>query len=158
MKNQPPQPFNVRPAVPSDIPVIIELAVALSEFFPTDLIHMIDKDAAENPALVGVLGDEIVGFVIWTYRDSHTVEILWLGVKEDYHGLGLGTTILDSLERHVETKNVTRLIASTLSYTVDYKPYEKVRAFYYNRGFKSMGIQQDYYDGFDRLILLKTLR
>jgi ribosomal protein S18 acetylase RimI-like enzyme len=157
MKSRSPQPFSVRSAVPADLPAIVELALTLSEFFPSDFISIIDKDAAENPALVGVLGDEIVGFIVWAYRDAHTAEILWIGIKEEYHGLGLGTMMLDALEREIEEKNVARLIASTLSYTVDYKPYEKVRAFYYNRGFKSLGIQQDFYQGFDRLILMKTL-
>jgi hypothetical protein len=33
-----------------------------------------------------------------------------------------------------------------------------VRTFYYNRGFASLGIQNNYYDdGIDRLILVKNL-
>lgn len=159
MESHPPQPFQLRPAVPADAPGILELAMALSEFFPADFIRVIDKDLGKQPALVGLLGGDIVGFIIWMYRDTQTAEILWIGIKEQYHGLGLGTMMLQSLEQEVKKKDVTRLVASTLSYTVDYKPYEKVRAFYYNRGFKSLGIQQDYYlEGLDRLVLLKTLR
>ena len=37
-------------------------------------------------------------------------------------------------------------------------PWEKVRTFFYNRGFKSMGIQKNFYEeGIDRLILQKRL-
>lgn len=159
MESHPAQPFSVRPSTPADAAEVIELATTLSEFFPADFTRAIEKDLARHPALVGVLGDDVVGFVIWTQRDPQTAEILWLGIKAEYHGLGLGTTMLEALEREVEKKNITRLVASTLSYTVDYKPYEKVRAFYYNRGFKSLGIQQDYYhEGLDRLILIKALR
>jgi ribosomal protein S18 acetylase RimI-like enzyme len=159
MESHPPRPFELRFAVPTDAPRIMELAMTLSEFFPGDFIKVIDKDLGRNPGLVGLLGSDVVGFIIWMYRDAQTAEILWMGVKEEYHGLHLGTMMLESLEQELKKKNVARLLASTLSYTVDYKPYEKVRAFYYNRGFKSLGIQQDYYqEGLDRLILLKTLR
>ncbi len=159
MESHPPQPFRVRSAVSTDVPGIVELAMTLSEFFPRDFIRVIDKDLGKQPALVGLLGGDVVGFIVWTYRDTQTAEILWMGIKGDYHGLGLGTMMLESLEEEVKKKDVTRLLASTLSYTVDYKPYEKVRAFYYHRGFKALGIQQDYYqEGIDRLILLKTLR
>ena len=159
MESHPAHPFHVRSAVPTDAAGIVELAMTLSEFFPADSTRVIEKDLAKHRALVGLLGDEIVGFLIWMNRDPQTAEILWFGIKQEYHGLGLGTVMLQSLEREVGQKNVTRLVASTLSYTVEYKPYEKVRAFYYNRGFKSLGIQQDYYqEGLDRLILVKSLR
>ena len=81
-----------------------------------------------------------------------------MGIKEEYHGLGLGGMLLEALEQLLERKAVTTLIASTLSYTVKYKPFEKVRAFYYQKGFKSLGIQNDYYDdGVDRLVLLNRI-
>jgi ribosomal protein S18 acetylase RimI-like enzyme len=158
MKSHPSNPFRIRSMAPGDKPSILDLAKSLSEFFPEDVVRNIDEGLKKHPCLAGLLGDEIVGFLVWAYRDPHTAEILWMGIKVEYHGLGLGTMMLESLERLLEKNGVTKLIASTLSYTVDYKPYEKVRAFYYNRGFKSLGIQQDYYyEGADRLILVKSL-
>lgn len=158
MESDAARSFHVRPATPSDTAGIVELSMTLADVFPSDFLRLIDRDLAQHPTLVGVLGNDIVGFIIWTYRDPQIAEILWFGVKEEYQGLGLGTTMLQALEKEVGGRNVSRLVASTLSYTVDYKPYEKVRAFYYNRGFKSLGIQSDYYyDGVDRLILVKTI-
>ena len=158
MTPQPAQPFRIRTMKPGDRPAIVDLAKSLSEFFPEDIIGAIDASLRKDPCFVGLLGDAIVGFLVWVYRDPQTAEIVWMGIKEEYHGLGLGSIMLGSLERHLEKKSVTKLVVSTLSYTVDYKPYEKVRAFYYNRGFKSFGIQQDYYtEGGDRLILVKKL-
>jgi len=158
MTSAPSKPFRIRSMEPGDKPLVLRLAKSLSEFFPEDVIRLIDESLNKNPCFVGLLGDEIVGFLVWAYRDPQTAEILWMGIKEDYHGLGLGTMMLESLERQIERNGVTKLVVSTLSYTVDYKPYEKVRAFYYARGFKSLGIQQDYYyEGVDRLILVKTL-
>jgi ribosomal protein S18 acetylase RimI-like enzyme len=158
VESHPASPFRIRSATAGDKSAILALAKSLSEFFPEDVIRLIDESLSKHPCFAGLLDDEIVGFLVWAHRDSETAEILWMGIRDEYHGLGLGTMMLESLEQVLQKKGVTKLLASTLSYTVDYKPYEKVRAFYYNRGFKSLGIQQDYYtEGGDRLILLKRL-
>lgn len=137
---------------------VIELARSLTKFFPEDVVELIAASLNKRPVLVGVVGKEVIGFLIFALRDARTAEIVWMGVNEDYHGLGLGSLMLDTLERRMEQAGVTKLIASTLSYTVKYKPFEKVRTFYYHRGFTSMGIQNNYYeDGMDRLILVKNL-
>jgi ribosomal protein S18 acetylase RimI-like enzyme len=159
MESTPTKPFHIRSMTPADKESILDLARSLVEFFPEDVIPMIETSLGKHPALVGFLGDEIIGFLVYASRESETSEIMWMGIKEDYHGLGLGSMILETLERLLERKGINKLIASTLAYTVKYKPFEKVRAFYYHRGFKSLGIQQNYYeDGFDRLILLKKLQ
>jgi ribosomal protein S18 acetylase RimI-like enzyme len=158
MTTQPSQPFHIRSMQPSDKLAIIDLSRSLTSFFPDDLIPIISAGLDKEPVLVGELGADIVGFLVYTVRDPQTAEIIWFGVKEEYHGLGLGSMLLETLERLLERKNMRKLVASTLSYTVNYKPFEKVRTFYYHRGFKSLGIQNNYYeDGVDRLILLKNL-
>jgi ribosomal protein S18 acetylase RimI-like enzyme len=159
MATQPSQPFRIRSLEPQDRIPVIALAKSLTEFFPHDVIPLIEVSIQKNPSLVGLLEDEIVGFLVYTLRDSRTAEIVWMGIKKDYHGLGLGSMMLGTLEQELARKGIKKLIASTLSYTVPYKPYEKVRTFYYNRGFKSLGIQSDYYhDEMDRLILVKDIR
>ena len=156
--NKPTRPFHIREMEKDDRPAVVALARSLSEFFPEDVVASIAKSLEKRPALVGVLGDEIVGFLVYTLRDSQTAEIVWMGVKEDYHGLGLGSLLLDTLVGLLQQKKIRKLVASTLSYTVLYKPFEKVRTFYYNRGFNSLGIQQNYYDdGIDRLLLVKDI-
>jgi ribosomal protein S18 acetylase RimI-like enzyme len=81
-----------------------------------------------------------------------------MGVKEEYHGLGLGTHLLETLESILVERSIRKLITSTLSYTVPYKPYEKVRAFYYRRGFRSIAMERNFYEeGLDRLILYKDI-
>lgn len=158
MEPTPTQPFHIRSMTPKDRDSVIALARSLAEFFPEDVIPMIESSLNKHPALVGLLGEEIVGFLVYASRESQTSEIMWMGIKGDFHGLGLGSMMLETLERLLERKGINKLIASTLAYTVKYKPFEKVRAFYYHRGFKSLGIQQNYYDdGVDRLILVKKL-
>jgi ribosomal protein S18 acetylase RimI-like enzyme len=139
-------------------PAIVEIARSLTQFFPEDVVELISGSLNKKPVIVGMLGSEVVGFLVYTTRDSQTAEIIWMGVKEEYHGLGLGSHMLDMLEKTLTEQGIRKLVASTLSYTVKYKPFEKVRTFYYNRGFDSLGIQSNYYDdGMDRLILVKDL-
>ena len=155
---KPSRPFHIREMDKEDKVAVVALARSLAEFFPEDVVQLIAESLEKRPALVGVLGDEIVGFLVYTIRDAHTAEIVWMGVGKQYHGLGLGTLLLDTLEAHMEKKGVRKLVASTLSYTVQYKPFEKVRTFYYHRGFSSLGVQQNYYDdGMDRLLLVKNI-
>jgi ribosomal protein S18 acetylase RimI-like enzyme len=143
---------------PADKTAILELSRSLTAFFPDDVIPMISTGLDKDPVLIGEMGSEIVGFLVYSIRDPQTAEIIWFGVREEYHGLGLGSMLLETLEKLLERKSIRKLVASTLSYTVKYKPFEKVRTFYYHRGFKSLGIQSNYYeDGVDRLILLKNL-
>ena len=150
--------FTVRPSKPEDKTAIITLAKSLTQFFPEDVVDLIDASISKYKVLTGVMGSEIVGFLVYTIRDSNTAEIVWMGVQEEYHGLGLGSLMLDTLEEQLEEEGIRKLVASTLSYTVKYKPFEKVRTFYYHRGFTSLGIQNNYYDdGMDRLILVKEL-
>ena len=158
MSAKPSKPFQIREMEDGDKHAVIELAKSLTKFFPEDVVELIAASLNKRPVLIGVVGKEVIGFLIFALRDSKTAEIVWMGVNEDYHGLGLGSLMLDTLERRMEQAGVTKLIASTLSYTVKYKPFEKVRTFYYHRGFTSMGIQNNYYeDGMDRLILVKNL-
>lgn len=158
MHTRPSQPFTVHPARPEDRPAIMALAKSLTEFFPDDVVDLIEASLDKHFVLTGELDHEIVGFLVYSVRDSNTAEIIWMGVKEEFHGLGLGSFMLAELEQQLEADGIKKLVASTLSYTVPYKPYEKVRTFYYHRGFQSLGIQSNYYeDGLDRLILVKNL-
>ena len=158
MAIRPAQRFRIRPMEPGDQLGILELARSLTQYFPEDVIDLIEASLKKRPVLIGELGEEIIGFLVYAVRDSQTSEIIWMGVKEEYHGLGLGSLMLDTLEKNLEDDGIKKLIVSTLSYTVQYKPFEKVRSFYYHRGFTSLGIQHNYYqDGVDRLILIKSL-
>ncbi len=143
----------------ADKPAIVELARSLTQFFPEDVVELISSSLNNRPVFVGILDNKVAGFIVYALRDSQTAEIVWMGVHEDFHGLGLGSLLLDTLEQKLENDGIRKLVASTLSYTVKYKPFEKVRTFYYNRGFTSLGIQNNYYDdGMDRLILAKDIR
>jgi ribosomal protein S18 acetylase RimI-like enzyme len=151
-------PFIARPLTREDISEVLQITGSLKKFFPQNSLPILRELLKANPAIVGTTGEEIAGFLVYTLRDRQTAEILWMGVKEEYHGLGLGTHLLETLESILVERSVQQLITSTLSYTVSYKPYEKVRTFYYRRGFRSIAMERNFYEeGLDRLILYKDI-
>lgn len=151
-------PFHIRPMRKGEITDVLHLAASLEKFFPKNSLTILEALLKSQPTVVGTSGDNIIGFLIYTLRDRETAEILWMGVHEDYHGFGLGTLLLETLENTLDEKGIKKLLTSTLSYTASYKPYEKVRTFYYHRGFRSIGMERNYYElGLDRLILFKDL-
>jgi ribosomal protein S18 acetylase RimI-like enzyme len=161
MKNKPTNPtapFLIRPSEKKDISAVLTLASALNKYFPKNSLGLLESLLRTQPTVVGEQGDELIGFLVYTLRDEETAEILWMGVKEEYHGLGLGTNLLETLELMLAERGIRRLYTSTLSYTVPYEPYRKVRTFYYRRGFKSIGTERNFYgEGIDRLVLLKNI-
>jgi ribosomal protein S18 acetylase RimI-like enzyme len=155
---QPSHPFIIKELLSEEIPKVVAVLESLRQFFPEEAIPMIEFSLKEHHSLAGCLNEDVVSFLVYELRDSKTAEIMWMGVLEEYHGLGLGTMMLDYLEQMLKRRQVSQLVTSTLSYTVPYKPYEKVRTFFYHRGFKALGIQSNYYEeGIDRLILVKQI-
>ncbi len=155
---QPNHPFVIKELQPEEIPKVIAVLESLRQFFPEETIPMIEFSLKEHLSLAGCLDDDVVSFLVYELRDKKTAEIMWMGVKEEYHGLGLGSMMLEHLEHMLKRRQVSQLVTSTLSYTVPYKPFEKVRTFFYHRGFKALGIQSNYYEeGVDRLILVKQI-
>ena len=158
MDNESSAPFLIRPSEKKDIPAILAMAKTLNKFFPKNSLGILETLLRTQPTVVGEQGGNLIGFLVYTLRDKETAEILWMGVKEEFHGLGLGTNLLETLELMLAEQGIRKLYTSTLSYTVPYEPYEKVRTFYYRRGFKSIGTEHNFYEeGIDRLILLKSL-
>ncbi len=158
MNTEPSAPFLIRPSEKKDIPAILALAKTLNKFFPKNSLGILEALLKTQPTVVGEQGGDPIGFLVYTLRDKETAEILWMGVREEFHGLGLGTNLLETLEPMLAEQGIRKLYTSTLSYTVPYEPYEKVRTFYYRRGFKSIGTEHNFYqEGIDRLILFKNL-
>jgi hypothetical protein len=92
MHPRPTKEFSARAIEQEDKPAVIELAKSLTQFFPEDVIDLISASLVKRPVLVGVMDNEIVAFLVYTVRDAQTAEIIWMGVKEEYHGLGWAAT------------------------------------------------------------------
>lgn len=95
----------------------------------------------------------LVGWAVWGPRPSEpsTFDLYWIVVDPAHRGHGLGTTLLDEMDRQIRGR-VTRLVVET-SGRADYLP---TRRFYQRRGFLQTELIPDHYaPGDDQVVYEK---
>lgn len=81
---------------------------------------------------------EIVGFYSIISHFPQTSEIYVCGILSEYHRLGIGTKLQNSLEKKLKSDNVKYLTVKTLSASHSDKNYAKTRKFYLAQGFEPL--------------------
>ncbi|HLI25222.1 MAG TPA: GNAT family N-acetyltransferase, partial [Acidimicrobiales bacterium] len=122
----------VRPIVPGDAEGIDALHQRLSaetiyfRFFtplpklsPKMLEHLVNVDYRERMALVGILGDEIIGVARYERLPTPApdggsqAEVAFL-VDDAHQGRGIGSMLLEHLAAAAEDAGISRFVADTL--------------------------------------------
>ena len=62
MATLPSQPLEVREMQPDDHPSVMVLARSLTEFFPNDVVDLIDTSLKKQPVIIGEIGNELVAY------------------------------------------------------------------------------------------------
>jgi ribosomal protein S18 acetylase RimI-like enzyme len=124
-----------------------EVSVALEVF---------DGAVAGSPdyTALGVEADgQLAGWICWgpTPCTLATWDLYWMAVDPALHGLGLGTALVDEMERRLEGR--ARLVVVETAGRADYAP---TRAFYEARGYRAVGLIPDFYaPGDDQVTFVK---
>ena len=116
-----------------------------------------DEMFEEDEVFVAVLDSKIVGVIGYCRDYLSTDYSYWLGwfmVAPKYQGQGIGTQLLERVERELRRyPSIGRLFVSTEGTNA------KATDFYKAHGFEPQGILKSYYaGGEDEMILGKTLR
>jgi ribosomal protein S18 acetylase RimI-like enzyme len=83
-----------------------------------------------------------------------TFDLYWIAVDPDFQGKGMGSKLLDFLEKMVKELKGRILLADTSSVP----QYEKTKSFYLKNGFQEVARIPDYYHpGNDRITFCKRL-
>ncbi len=128
--------ITIRPGTTNDHEVIIKIASILTDWFDKDAItRAIPADLHFHKILIAEINDEIVGFVTYTSHEGN-VFIGWLGVDQKLHRNGIGTKLIEALEKELAKIGITKYEVETLSETIDHPPYVPTRAFYEKMGFE----------------------
>ncbi|MGH7700351.1 MAG: GNAT family N-acetyltransferase [Gemmatimonadales bacterium] len=101
--------------------------------------------------------DQLAGYACWgpTPGTEGTDDLYWIVVDPAWQGRGVGTQLLQAVERRLQADGCRLLIAETSS-RADYGP---TRAFYEKRGFTRAAVIPGYYaPGDDLVIYLKDVR
>jgi len=129
-----------------------EIAVAL-EVFDAAL-----NDEQTDYTLVGAIveGGSLLGYACYgpTPCTLGTWDLYWIGVHPAAQGQGVGTALLDEVERCVRALDARLLVIETSSKS----DYAATRGFYRARGYEAAARVPDFYDdGDDRVIYVKRL-
>jgi ribosomal protein S18 acetylase RimI-like enzyme len=155
----------LRDLEPADRPAVVALirsVVIFSEDEKAVAVDVLDsyldhpgKDYHALGALTP-LGD-LLGYACYgpTPCTSGTWDLYWIAVSRGARGCGIGTKILEEVERRL-VRNDARLLVIETSSRADYAP---TRAFYARRGYDAAARVPDFYaEGDDRLIFARTLK
>lgn len=96
----------------------------------------------------------LVGYACWgpTPATDRTWDLYWIAVDTALQGAGIGTILLEEVERRLVGHHARMLIAETSSRS-DYAP---TRGFYERRGYTEAARVRDFYaPGDDRIIFVK---
>jgi len=133
---------NLRPARPSDVPVLVELIEELAAYerepdaVETDATMLTAALFAESPVVFATVADvdgDVVGaaihfrtFSTWTGRTGIHLEDLY--VRPDHRGLGIGRALVSHLARTARDRGYARVDWSVLDWN------EPALAFYRSIG------------------------
>ncbi len=122
--------MNLRPAVPSDVPVLVELIEELADYeresgaVEVDATMLADALFAEAPVAFATVADvdgAVVGtaihfrnFSTWTGRVGIYLEDLY--VRPDHRGVGVGRALLAHLARTAHDRGYARVDWSVLDW------------------------------------------
>jgi ribosomal protein S18 acetylase RimI-like enzyme len=96
----------------------------------------------------------LVGYACWgpTPATDRTWDLYWIAVDPMLHGAGIGTILLEEVERRLVKRHARMLVVETSSRS----DYTATRAFYGRRGYAVAASVRDFYaPGDDRIIFVK---
>jgi ribosomal protein S18 acetylase RimI-like enzyme len=122
-------------------------------------VELLDRAAEgdDDYRFIGAFdGDDLVGYACWgpTPGTEGTYDLYWIAVDSGRQGSGIGSLMLDHVERTLRAEGC-RLIVVETSSRADYAP---TRAFYERRGYARAATLPGYYAPGDHLVIyLKEL-
>lgn len=118
----------------------------LSEWFEneTAIENYIEK-SSKMPFIGGFIGDKPVAFIALNKTSDETCEIFVMGVKKDFHRLGIGKLIYEQFEQLARNLGFSYVQVKTVA-SGYYKEYDLTNKFYQATGFAKLEILKDLWD------------
>lgn len=79
----------------------------------------------------------VIGFIAVKLHFDFNAELYVLGLKKEFHDMGIGTRALSLIEENIKKKGIPFMSVKTLSPARESKEYNKTRMFYEKSGFKA---------------------
>ena len=135
----------------------LEIAKALPEWFNEAGLKAMERDLREEETFIAVEDGQVLGFVTLKPVSDKALEILWMAVKRELRGRGIGSQLLGFIEGLAGEKGFEVLVVKT-SGDLSYRPYDETRRFYEKRGFVRVALIDPYPEwGEEALIYVKCI-
>ena len=152
--------FEVRRATLDDVDSIVKITqeafekyIKLADIKDTPALHetreQVIKDIDTKIVYVAYINNQVVGSMRIELIDKETAYLSRFGVNTEFQNLGIGKSMMNSLDMELAELKVKRVMLHTAS-----KATSLVR-FYYNRGFYIDSTTKD--KGYIRALLIKDL-
>lgn len=152
--------FEVRRATLEDVDSIVKITqeafekyIMLAGIQDTPALHetreQVIKDIDTKIVYVAYINNQVVGSMRIELLDKETAYLSRFGVNTEFQNLGIGKSMMNSLDMELAELKVKRVMLHTAS-----KATSLVR-FYYNRGFYIDSTTKD--KGYIRALLIKDL-
>ena len=125
--------------------VCVDIAASLPNFFTREAVHeMLPGDLGRFGALVAEVNRSVAGFLVACRKTPGIAEILWLAVREQAQGQGVGSALIQGTVDACRAEAVRILEVKTLAPGTSDVGYNATRRFYEARSFELLEIIDPY--------------
>ncbi len=134
-----------RRAADRDFGACIEIAASLPHYFTREVVdELLPSDLRRFGAIVAEIDQSIAGFLVACQKTPHIADILWLAVREQAQGKGVGAALLQGAADAFRKAGVMILEVKTLAPGTSDVGYQATRRFYESHGFEILEIIDPY--------------
>lgn len=126
--------------------ICMEVLEALPEWFeiPESRVSYA-KESRELPFFADVENEVARGFIVMKETSHYTVEIYVMGVKKEYHRLGIGSELFEAFYQTAKEKEYEFIQVKTVRKGM-YPDYDLTNAFYQKVGFRELECMESLWD------------
>lgn len=126
--------------------ICMEILEALPEWFeiPESRVSYA-KESRELAFFADVEDDIARGFIVVKETSKYAVEICVMGVKKEYHRLGIGRKLFKAFYQYAKGQGYEFIQVKTVRAGM-YKDYDITNAFYQRIGFRELECMEDLWD------------
>lgn len=132
----------------------IKIATNLKDWFNKDGLKNMKIDFQLNNLVVAKENGKVLGFLCYSSYSGKML-LMWMGIKQEDQGKGIGQKLLHWLEKESRKFGFHSIEVETLPDEDDYKPYQRTRSFYYKNGFERVFYKKARVEGWDDQIVLE---
>lgn len=126
----------IRRATVAEHASCVAIGRALPDYFSSEGIELMGRDLDLHDTLVAARSESIIGFVVIERKSAAVMELLWLAVRPDEQGAGVGSALIEMALEDARRAEMVALEVKTRAATPGRgSNYVRTRRFYERHGF-----------------------